>query len=51
MQIVTTKEFNEARINEITGTIRQLKRINRDIWELIPELQAHVEKAGKPEAG
>ena len=45
MSLVTTKAFDNNRIKEILSAIRRLKQINRDIWEFLPKLEAHVREA------
>ena len=47
MSIVTTKEFNDERIREITRVIAKLQKINREIWELIPVLESHLSDAAE----
>ncbi|SFL93052.1 hypothetical protein SAMN04488125_1318 [Methylorubrum salsuginis] len=36
------REMDERRIQEIVDTNRQLKRLNRDLWELLPQLRAAI---------
>lgn len=43
LSIGSTRAMDEARVREITDVIRQLKRLNRDIWAFLPVLRAHVE--------
>lgn len=42
MTIAILKKLDEARIREITNTVRRLININRDIWAFLPELEAAV---------
>ena len=37
------KPVDEARISEMIKTIQELKKINREIWELFPELKTKLE--------
>jgi len=37
-----TRPVDKARLNELSETVRVMIRINRDIWELLPKLEAHL---------
>lgn len=36
------KPLNESRLKEMVRTTNEMTRINREIWELLPKLEAHV---------
>ena len=36
------KALDEARLQEMAQTTTEMTRINRDIWDLLPQLEAHV---------
>ena len=36
------KALDEARLQEMTQTTSEMTKINRDIWDLLPRLEAHV---------
>lgn len=42
VKISTMREIDKRRINEITSTIERLKVINRDLWNILPELEKAV---------
>ena len=37
-----TKPLDDARIQEMTEAVREMARINRDIWDFLPRLDAHL---------
>jgi hypothetical protein len=37
-----TKPLDDARIREMTEAVREMARINRDIWDFLPRLEAHL---------
>ena len=45
-----TRAMDESRVRELRDVIRQLKRINRDLWALLPVLEAHVAAAAETRA-
>lgn len=36
------KPLNESRLQEMLQTTREMTKINREIWDLLPRLEAHV---------
>jgi hypothetical protein len=42
LQLGSVKPMDEKRIKEILATIQQLKVLNREIWDFLPFLQAHL---------
>ena len=36
------KALNESRLQEMLRTTRDMTKINREIWDLLPRLEAHV---------
>jgi hypothetical protein len=37
-----TKPLDEARIHEMSEAVREMTRLNRDIWDFLPRLEAHL---------
>ena len=37
-----TKPLDDARINEMIEAVREMARLNRDIWDFLPRLEAHL---------
>ena len=37
-----TKPLDDARVNEMTEAVREMTRLNRDIWDFLPRLEAHL---------
>jgi hypothetical protein len=37
------KALDENRLQEMVRTTREMTAINREIWDLLPQLEAHVE--------
>jgi hypothetical protein len=37
------RKLDEPRIKEMLEAIRNLTQLNRDIWDFLPRLQAHLE--------
>ncbi len=48
LSLGSTRAMDDARERELRDVIRQLKRINRDLWALLPVLGAHISQAGGP---
>jgi hypothetical protein len=42
IQIADRKNMDEARIKEITNAIRRLKKLNKDIWAFLPQLEKQI---------
>lgn len=42
------KAVDDARIQEMTTAIQDMKRINRDIWDFLPRLEAHMHQGTEP---
>jgi hypothetical protein len=38
------RRLDDARLDEIAGVIRQLRDLNRDIWDYLPRLRAHLQQ-------
>jgi hypothetical protein len=36
------KALDESRLQDMLRTTKEMTRINREIWELLPRLEAHV---------
>jgi hypothetical protein len=36
------KALDESRLQEMVRTTHEMTKINRDIWDLLPRLEAHV---------
>jgi hypothetical protein len=36
------KPLDEARLQDMVRTTNEMTKINRDIWDLLPRLEAHV---------
>lgn len=43
-KIATVRALDKRRINEITGVIRRLTKLNRDLWEFLPKLEEKTAK-------
>ena len=37
-----TKPLDDARIQEMAEAVREMARINREIWDFLPRLEAHL---------
>jgi hypothetical protein len=48
LQLGVVRKLDEPRIQEMLDAVRSLTRLNRDIWDFLPRLQAHLEG---PDAG
>jgi hypothetical protein len=46
MQFGARKEVGDDRLRELNDTIAELTRLNRDIWEFLPRLEARMGRAG-----
>lgn len=46
LQLGDVRPMDDARIKEMIGAIRELKQINRDIWNFLPRLAEHLNQAG-----
>jgi hypothetical protein len=42
LQLGVVRPIDDARIEELLDTIRVLTKLNRDIWDFLPRLQAHL---------
>lgn len=42
------KAVDDARIHEMTAAIRDMKQVNRDIWDFLPRLEAHLRQNTPP---
>jgi len=42
LQFGETKPLDDARVNEMTEAVREMTRLNRDIWDFLPRLEAHL---------
>ena len=42
LQLGSVKPMDQKRIKEIVATVQQLKALNREIWDFLPLLQAHL---------
>jgi hypothetical protein len=45
MQLTAPRKMDDARINEMLGAIRNLTKLNRDIWDFLPRLKEYLDKA------
>jgi hypothetical protein len=43
-------EMDQARIDKMLAAIRDLKKLNREIWGFLPQLREAVEAAKRPDA-
>jgi len=43
LQLGTARKMDDARINEMLGSIRALARLNREIWDFLPRLKDHLD--------
>jgi hypothetical protein len=43
LQLGMVRKLDEPRIKEMLDAIRSLTQLNRDIWDFLPRLQAHLE--------
>jgi hypothetical protein len=41
------KPMDEARLKEMIKTTKDMTRINRDIWDFLPRLEAHLNSTAK----
>ncbi len=48
IQFAEVREFDTKRINEMTRTIGKLTQLNRDLWDFLPSLEAHIASNKKP---
>jgi hypothetical protein len=44
------KPLDEARLQDMVRTTNEMTKINRDIWDLLPRLEAHVGGAAQPQS-
>ena len=51
LSLGATRAMDEARVRELSDVIRQLKRLNRDIWAFLPMLRAHLDEASRQGEG
>jgi hypothetical protein len=45
LQFGEMKPMDEARLKGMVKTIKEMTRINRDIWDLLPRLESHLRPA------
>jgi hypothetical protein len=45
LQLGTGRKMDDARIDEMLDAIRALTKLNRDIWDFLPRLKEHLDKA------
>jgi uncharacterized tellurite resistance protein B-like protein len=43
LQLGVVRKMDDARIQEMLDAIRKLTRLNRDIWDFLPRLKAHLD--------
>lgn len=43
LRLGTARAMDEARLQEMTDAVARLKKLNRDLWDLLPVLKAAVE--------
>ena len=43
LQLGVVRKLDEPRLKEMLDAIRSLTQLNRDIWDFLPRLQAHLE--------
>jgi hypothetical protein len=48
MQLGEVRPMDEQRLREMTAATQELKRLNRDIWQFLPRLQAHLAQGHQP---
>ena len=41
------KPMDDARIHEMSDAVREMARINREIWDFLPRLEAHLRSGGR----
>ena len=44
------KALDEGRLQEMVRTTNEMTKINRDIWDLLPRLEAHVCGGAQPQS-
>lgn len=44
------KPMDEMRVKTLHDTVQAMTKINRDIWELLPRLEAHLQQGGRRKA-
>jgi hypothetical protein len=42
LQFGEMKPMNEARLKSMVKTIKDMARLNRDIWDFLPRLESHL---------
>jgi hypothetical protein len=47
LQWAEVKPMDDARVREMLATTDELKQINRDIWDFLPQLAEHLSRARK----
>ena len=47
LQFGEMKPMDEARLKGMVKTIKEMTRINRDIWDFLPRLENHLQETGK----
>lgn len=48
LQFGEMKPMDEARLKSMLKTIKEMTRINRDIWDFLPRLEAHLKSNAVP---
>ena len=51
LQFGEMKPMDEARLKSMLKTIKEMTRINRDIWDFLPQLEAHLQSNGATPKG
>ena len=51
LQFGDMKPMDEARLKSMVKTIKEMTRINRDIWDLLPRLESHLRSSSVRTAG
>jgi DNA integrity scanning protein DisA with diadenylate cyclase activity len=44
VEFAVIREFDDKRMRDIAGTIRKLTVLNRDLWTLLGEMEAHIRR-------
>lgn len=47
LQSGVTREINDARIKKMVQTVKKLIRLNDDIWNILPQIEAHMAEQSK----
>ena len=46
LQLGVVRKMDEARINDMRAAIRDMTKLNRDIWDFLPRLQGSLQASG-----